>query len=98
VGESQNQPFQLSFNRFLRVDFQGSRVTSNGGLLLVRELDERLRLTGLIQNYLVDSRIGRKQTRQVSGTAKRAAMRPEGGYVDLNLTREGSRHMVFAQR
>ena len=38
MGESQNQPFQLSFNRFLRVDFQGSRVTSDGGLLLVREL------------------------------------------------------------
>lgn len=33
--ESQNQPFQLSFNRILRVDFQGSRVTSDGGLLLV---------------------------------------------------------------
>ena len=49
MGESQNQPFQLSFNRFLRVDFQGSRVTSDGGLLLVRELDERLGLTGLIQ-------------------------------------------------
>jgi hypothetical protein len=56
VGEIQNQPFQLSFNRFLRVDFQASRVTSNGGLLLVRELDERLGLTGLIQNHLVDSR------------------------------------------
>ena len=59
MGESQNQPFQLSFNRFLRVDFQGSRVTSDGGLLLVRELDERLGLTGLIQNHLVDSRTGR---------------------------------------
>ncbi len=56
MGESPNQPFQLSFNRFLRVDFQGSRVISDGGLLLVRELDERLGLTGLIQNHLVDSR------------------------------------------
>lgn len=40
MGESQNQPFQLSFNRLLRVAFQGSRVTSDGGLILVRELDE----------------------------------------------------------
>ncbi len=30
MGENQNQPFRLSFNRFLRVDFQGSRVTSDG--------------------------------------------------------------------
>jgi hypothetical protein len=59
VGESQNQPVQLSFNRFLRADFQGFWVTSDGGLLLVCELDERLGLTGLIQNCLVDSRTGR---------------------------------------
>ena len=58
MGEGQNQLFRLSFNRFLRVDFQGSRVTSDGGLLLVRELDERLGLTGLIQNHLVNSRTG----------------------------------------
>jgi len=48
VGEQQNQPFQLSFNPSLKVDFQGSRVTSDGGLLLVRELDERLGLSVLI--------------------------------------------------
>ncbi len=39
---------------------------------------------------------GEKQTKQVGETAKRAAMRPEGGYVDLNFTREGGRGMVFA--
>jgi len=44
MGETQNQPFQLSFNTSLKVDFQGSRVTSDGGLILVRQLDERLRI------------------------------------------------------
>jgi len=28
MGEKQNQPFQLLFNTSLKVDFQGSRVTS----------------------------------------------------------------------
>src|SRR3974377_764543 len=56
VGEQQNQPFQLSFNPSLKVDFQGSRVTSDGGLLLVRELDERLGLSELIAQHLTDSR------------------------------------------
>jgi hypothetical protein len=37
MGEKQNQLFQLSFNTSLRVDFQASPVTSDGGLLLVRE-------------------------------------------------------------
>jgi hypothetical protein len=34
VGETQNRPFQLSFNSSLKVDFQGARVTSDGGLIL----------------------------------------------------------------
>ena len=40
---------------------------------------------------------GEKHTKQVSETAKRAAMRPEGGYVHLHLTREGGRRMVRAR-
>jgi len=42
MGDKQNQPFQLCFNASLKNGFQGSRVTSDGGLILVRELDERL--------------------------------------------------------
>src|SRR6266436_1776433 len=59
AGETQNGPFQLSFNSSLKVDFQGSRVTSNGGLVLVRELDERLRLSELVDRHLSDSRRGK---------------------------------------
>jgi len=55
VGEKQDQPFQLSFNPSLKVDFQGSGVTSDGGLLLVRELDERL---GLAEGHLTRRRFG----------------------------------------
>ena len=54
MGENQKQPFQMSFNRFLRVAFQGSRVTSNGGLILVRELDERLGFGKLVEQHLTD--------------------------------------------
>ena len=36
--------FQFTFNGVLKVAFQGSRVTSDAGLVLVRELDERLGL------------------------------------------------------
>ena len=35
MGERQNGPFQLSFNSSLKVDFQGSRVTSDGGLIFL---------------------------------------------------------------
>ena len=52
MGEAQNQPFQLSFNPALKVEFQGSRVTSDGGLILVRELDQRLGFSDLIAQHL----------------------------------------------
>jgi hypothetical protein len=43
----------------LKVDFQGARVTSDGSLILVRELDERLGLSVLIERHLSDSRPGK---------------------------------------
>jgi hypothetical protein len=49
MGEIQNQSFQLCFNASLKVDFRGSRATSDGGLILVRELDERLGFGELIE-------------------------------------------------
>jgi hypothetical protein len=42
MGEIQNRTFQLSFNFSLKIDFQGSRVTSAASLLVVRELDENV--------------------------------------------------------
>lgn len=84
MGENQIQPLQLSFNRFLRVDFQGSRVTSDGGLLLVRKLDESLGLTGLIQNHLVDSRTGRNTQFPLADLFRQSAYSRLAGYEDLN--------------
>jgi hypothetical protein len=57
VGETQQRPFQLSFNSALRVEFQGARVTS-GGLILVRELDERLGLSMLRKITMLPSPAG----------------------------------------
>ncbi len=64
MGEKQNKSFQLCFNGFLKVDFQGSRVTSDWGLILVRELDERLGFGELIQQHIKDSRRGKALPRQ----------------------------------
>jgi hypothetical protein len=59
VGEKPNEPFPLSLDASLKVDFQRSRITSNGGLVLVDELDERLRFGELIALHLTDSGRGK---------------------------------------
>ena len=56
VGEKPKKPFQFAQNNSLKVDFQASRITSKRGLILVRELDERLGLSELIEQYLTDFR------------------------------------------
>src|SRR5437879_2360867 len=53
-------------------------------LLLVREIDERLGLTGLIQNYLVDSRTGRNTQFPLVDLFRQSAYSRLAGYEDLN--------------
>ena len=48
MGEKQNGPIKLSVNASLKINSQGSRVTSDGGLILVCQLDERLGFDELI--------------------------------------------------
>jgi len=83
VGEKQNQPFQLSFNPSLRVDFQGSRVTSDGGLVLVRELDQRLGFSDLIAQHLNDSR-GKNTQLPLADLLRQSIYSRMAGYEDVN--------------
>jgi hypothetical protein len=84
VGDKDQGPFQLSFNGFVRVDFQGSRVTSDGGLLLVRELDERLRLGRLIDEHLSDPRQGDNKKFPLADLVRQSIYSRLAGYEDLN--------------
>ncbi len=84
MGEKENKPFQLTFNGFLKVDFQGSRVTSDGGLLLVRELDERLGLGKLIDEHLTDSRQGTNKKFPLADLLRQSVYSRLAGYEDLN--------------
>ena len=84
MGEQQNQAFQLSFNPSLKVDFQGSRVTSDGGLLLVRELDERLGLSELISEHLTDGRRGKNTQLPLADLLRQSIYSRLAGYEDVN--------------
>ena len=84
MGDTQDRPFQLSFNSSLKVDFQGSRVTSDGGLVLVRELDERLGLSELVDRHLSDSRRGKNIQLPLADLLRQSIYSRLAGYEDVN--------------
>ena len=84
MGEIQDGPFQLSFNPSLKVDFQGSRVTSDGGLILVRELDEHLGFGDLIAQHLIDSRRGKNTQFPLADLLRQSVYSRIAGYEDVN--------------
>jgi hypothetical protein len=95
VGDKQNQPFQLSFNPCLKVDFQGSRVTSDGGLLLVRELDERLGLSALIAQNIMDDRRGKNMQLPLPDLLRQSIYSRLAGYEDVNDAERLSQDPTF---
>ena len=94
MGEIQNRPFQLSFNASLKVEFQGSRVTSDGGLILVRELDERLGFGELIKQHLRDSR-GKNAQFCFADLLRQSIYSRLAGYEDLNDAERLSQDPTF---
>ena len=84
MGELQTEPFQFTFNGFLKVAFQGSRITSDAGLILIRELDERLGLETLIAEHLSDSRQGLNTQFTLADLLRQSVYSRLAGYEDLN--------------
>ena len=84
MGDATSDPIQLSFNSQLRVEFRGSTVTSDAGLLLPRELDEQLGLGALIERHLTDPRCGRNRQFPLVDLFRQSIYSRLAGYEDTN--------------
>ena len=67
----------------MKVAFQGSRVTSDGGLILIRELDERLGFGELIEKHLTDAR-GTNTQLPLADLLRQSVYSRLAGYEDVN--------------
>jgi hypothetical protein len=95
VGVTHNRPFQFSFSSSLKVAFQRSRVTSDAGMLLVRELDECLGLSQLISDNLTDVVHGKNTQLPMPDLLRQSIYSRLAGYEDLNDAERLSQDPTF---
>ncbi|WP_051134303.1 IS1380 family transposase [Methylocystis sp. ATCC 49242] len=84
TGESNREVLRLEFDRRLMLQFRGSVVTSDAGLLAYRELDDALGLSALAGETLADARTGKNGRHGLVGMFRQSVFGRLAGYEDVN--------------
>jgi hypothetical protein len=84
TGAGKNQALRVTFDSRLKLEFHGSKVTSDAGLLAYRELDEALGLTDLGENLLNDWRTGKNTQHSMVALMRQSIFSRLAGYEDTN--------------
>src|SRR5215217_7013595 len=84
AGEENDTALRVTFDPRLKLEFHGSRVTSDAGLLAFRELDQALGLTNLAGEVLVDTRAGQNSRHTLTAQIRQSIFGRLAGYEDVN--------------
>src|ERR1700720_1943671 len=84
TGEADGGALRLDFDRRLMLQFRGSAITSDGGLLAYRELDDALGLTDTGADALADARTGKNGRHLLVGLLRQSVFGRLAGYEDVN--------------
>ena len=82
MGESKRDGLRVDFDRRLRLEILGSQITSDGGLLAYRELDDALGLTEVAGDVFQDSCTGKNGWHGMTGQYRQLVFGRLGGYED----------------
>src|SRR3954447_12902704 len=83
TGEA-TEPLRVGFDRRLKLEFHGARITSDGGLLAYRELDDAFDLTTTGVSALTEGRHGTNIRYRLLGLLRQAVYGRLAGYEDVN--------------
>ena len=102
TGEVDKGALLLDFDRRLLLQFRGSAITSDAGLLPYRELDDTLGLTDTGANTLADARTGKNGCHRLAGLLRQSVFGRLAGYEDVNdaerLCRDPAMRWVVGDR
>jgi hypothetical protein len=84
TGEADRSALRLDFDRRLMLQFRGSTITSDAGLLAYRELDDALHLTDTAADKLADARTGKNGRHRLAGLLRQSVFGRLAGYEDVN--------------
>ena len=84
AGESKDEALKLDFDRRVMLQFRGSVVTSDAGLLAYRELDDALGLSTMAGETLADARTGKNERHALVGLLRQSVFGRLAGYEDVN--------------
>jgi hypothetical protein len=84
AGAGQKEGLRVAFDRRVKLEFHGSQVTSDAGLLAYRELDEALNLTSPAAELLHDWRTGDNKQHSMVALLRQSLYSRLAGYEDTN--------------
>ncbi len=84
MGDSHHDPLRVDFDRQLKLEFHGSTVTNDSGLLADRELDDALRLTS-VATGLHGTRTGQNTQHSLLALLRQSIYSRLAGYEDVNF-------------
>jgi Transposase DDE domain group 1 len=72
TGEAKQPVLRVAFDRRIKLEFHGARITSDGGLLAYRELDDAFGLTTMAASTLAEGRHGKNIRHHLLGLLRQA--------------------------